>query len=111
MARTCLAENSKVGCDREVTRSPDFLSSGHPHAIYPADNRFFAHQDGVDHVIEELHVSPILFRPHAVILRILLSIATCAEGIGAGSSEYYGHNRAVRGGILETGNDALHHLC
>ena len=42
--------------------SPDFLSSRNPHPVHTADHRLLAHQDRVHHVIEELHVGPVLFR-------------------------------------------------
>ena len=36
--------------------SADLLAAGDSHAVDAADDRFLAHEDGVDHVVEEFHV-------------------------------------------------------
>jgi hypothetical protein len=68
VTRACLAVNRQVRRDGEVAGKADLLAAGHSHAVYPADYRLLAHEDGVDHVVEEFHVGAVLFRTHAVIL-------------------------------------------
>jgi hypothetical protein len=103
-------EDSQVGGDADIAGTADFLSPGDAHAVDAPYHRFLAHQDGVDHAVEEVHVLAVLRRFGGVVLRILLGVAAGAEGIAAGAGEDHGHYRPVHLRPVETGDNALDHL-
>ena len=105
-----LAEDRQVAGDGDVGGHADLLAAGHPHAVDSADRRLLAAQNPVDHGVEQIHVDPVLVRPFAVVLGILLDVAAGAEGLVAGGGEHRRHHRAIGRGPVETGDDRLDHL-
>ncbi len=90
-----LPKNGQVRCNGEVTGHTDFLASCHSHAVDPANDRLFAREDGIHHVIEKFHVLAVFIGSHAVKFTVFLGIASGAKRIGAGTCKYGSHNAPV----------------
>jgi hypothetical protein len=107
MAGSCLTEDCGISCNGDITSAADFLTAGYAHAIHAADDRFLAHQNCINHGIEEGHVLVILGWLLRVIFRVLFSVAAGAEGIVTGTGKDYGDYIALFLSPLETGDNAL----
>ena len=105
-----LTEYCEVRGHRDVTRHPDFLATRHPHAVHPADRGLLAHQDGIDHVIEQIHVLAVLLAPQAVILAVFPGVAARAKSVGTRAGKDDRYHAPVQGCILKAGYDALDHF-
>ena len=92
MLGTYLTEDGQIGADSQIVGHADFLATGYPHAVYPADGRFFTVQDSINHTIEQIHVIAVFLGPHGIVFSIFFGISTGTKSHIAHAAKYTGRH-------------------
>ena len=90
-----LSENGEIRRNGEVAGHADFLAPGDAHAVNPADDRFFAGQNSIHHMIEQFHVLTVFITAQAVKFAVFLGISAGTKGVGTRAGEYDRNDAAI----------------
>ncbi|MBA7673714.1 hypothetical protein ES703_81918 [subsurface metagenome] len=110
MGGTRLAVNGCIRRDSDVTGHSDLLSTGNPHPVDTAYGRLLAHQDGIDHPVEQIHVFAVFIGLSRIVFGVFLGVSARTESSVPDRCKNHGNHTPVQRSTLKPGDHSFDHL-